>query len=56
MSQIETTKVVSYVAIGPDSDEAAVTKLVAYVILEPGEGVDTSNRQARVHTQIMRRR
>jgi hypothetical protein len=38
------------------SDSAAVSKVVAYLILVPGDsGPDTSNRQGHVHTQIIRR-
>lgn len=57
MSQIETTKVVKYVVIGANDDEIAVSKVVAYLILEPGEieAGDTS-RQGHVHAQVIRRR
>jgi hypothetical protein len=52
MSQIETTKLVEYVALGPDSDEISVSKLVMYVLLVPGEddGV-IPERQAHFYTQ-----
>jgi hypothetical protein len=57
-AQIEVPKVVQYVATGSDSNEASASKVVAYLILVPGEieaGEDTSNRQGHVHTQIIRR-
>ena len=56
MSQIEVPKLVQHAVIGPDADEIAVTKLVMFVILQPGDSEDTSNRQGHVHTQILRRR
>jgi hypothetical protein len=54
MSQIETTKVVQYVLVGPNDDEIAVPKLVMYVWAVPGESEDNEG-QGHVHTQIMRR-
>lgn len=56
MSQIETTKLNQLAVIGPDADEIAVTKLVMFVILQPGDSEDTSNKQGHVHTQIFQRR
>jgi hypothetical protein len=54
--QAEVTKAVAHVATGQVSDSAAVSKVVAYLILVPGDsGPDTSNRQGHVHTQIIRR-
>ena len=53
--QIEVPKLVEYIAIGPRDNEMPVTKLVMYVWAVPGDGVDTSNRQGHVHTQIVRR-
>lgn len=56
MSQIEVPKLTQHAIIGPDNDEIAVTKLVMFVILQPGDsGTDTSNRQGHVHAQIIRR-
>lgn len=54
--RVSVPKVVAYSLLGAPEDSAVVTKLVAYVVLEPGdEGPDTSNRQGHVHTQILRR-
>lgn len=54
--QAEVTKLPSYVVIGTE-DEINVSKMVMYVILEPGEsGPDTSNKQGHVHPQIFQRR
>ena len=55
MTQIVAPKLNMHAIIGPDGDEAAVTKLVMFVVLEPGEGDDSSNKQGHVHTQIIRR-
>lgn len=57
MSQIEVTKSVAYVATGSPADSATVPKVVAYMVLVPGEsGADDSNKQGHVHPQILRRR
>ena len=55
MSQIEVPKAIAYAVLGNPSDNISVTKVVAYVILVPGEGEDDSNRQGHVHTQIIKR-
>lgn len=56
MSQIETTKLVQYVALGAPEDNISVSKLVMYAVLVPGEGgTDDTPRQGHVHTQILRR-
>jgi hypothetical protein len=55
MSQIEVPKLTQHAVIGPSSNEIAVSKLAMFVILQPGDSEDTSNRQGHVHTQIMRR-
>ena len=55
MSQAEASKVVKYVVTGSDGDECSAAKVVAYLILVPGEGSDDSNRQGHVHSQIVRR-
>ena len=54
--QVETTKVVKYVLTGPNSDDASVSKVVMYLLLEPGDIVagDTTS-QGHVHAQILRR-
>lgn len=54
--QIEATKLVKYVLIGPENDELSVSKVVMYLLLEPGEIVagDTT-RQGHVHAQVIRR-
>lgn len=48
------SKSVAYAVTG-NADSAIATKVVAYIVLEPGESADTSNRQGHVHTQILRR-
>jgi hypothetical protein len=55
MSQIETTKAVAYSAVGTPADNISVTKVVAYMLLVPGEAEDDSNRQGHVHAQIIKR-
>lgn len=55
-NQAEASKSVAYAVTGSASDEIAVSKAVAYIILIPGEGTDDSNRQGHVHSQIFRRR
>lgn len=58
MTQIQTTKLTLGVLVGSDDDEAAVGKLNMYVLLVPGSdsGDDGRVRQARVYSQIIRRR
>lgn len=54
--QVEVPKLTQTVTIGPTAAQAVVSKLVVYVLLEPGsDSGDTSNRQGHVHTQIIRR-
>lgn len=54
-NQVEVPKLVMPVLTGK-ADVAETSKLVMYVLLEPGDsGPDTSNRQGHVHTQIIRR-
>lgn len=56
MSQIQASKLVAYAATGSPSNSTSVSKLVAYMILVPGDsGPDTSNRQGHVAQQIIRR-
>lgn len=54
-AQIESSKVVQYVAIG--SDNASASKVTMWLILEPGEiePGDTATRQSHVSSQIIRR-
>lgn len=56
MSQIEVTKLVPYVITGSNDDEIAVSKVVAYLILEPGtiEAGDTT-RQSHINAFVKRR-
>lgn len=55
-NQVEVTKSVAHVVTGSPADNVAVSKVVMYLILVPGEsGPDTSNKQGHVHTQIIRR-
>lgn len=54
--QVEVTKLVQHVAIGPPADEVAVSKLVMYVVLQPGDDSgETPSRQAHVYAQQFRR-
>lgn len=57
--QIEVTKLTQYVAEGPPADNIAVTKLVMFAVLVPGEdgsgGEDTSTRQGFCYGQRVRR-
>lgn len=57
MSQIEGTKVISFVVTGPNADEASATKVLLHLILEPGESEagESAVRQGYVHAQILRR-
>lgn len=52
-SQVEVSKLNAYINIAPPVDNAAVSKLVMYVWAVPGEGDDTSNRQAHVYSRII---
>lgn len=57
MSRIEVSKVHPSIALGPASDGISVPKIVAYVLLTPGDGGEAaSNRQGHVSTQIVRKR
>ena len=54
-NQVELTKLNMFGLTGK-ADVAEASKLVMYVLLEPGaSGPDTSNKQGHVHTQIIRR-
>lgn len=54
MSQVEVSKLNELLAIGPDSDEAAVAKLSMLVLLTPGDdGGELPTRQAHVYAQII---
>ena len=55
MSQVEVSKVTQFIALGPDSDEIAVTKLSMFVLLVPGDGGDPPPRQAFTYAQKIRR-
>lgn len=55
MSQVDVSKSVAYSVIGSNSDEVTAPKVVAYMILVPGEIEDDSNRQGHVYSQIIRR-
>jgi hypothetical protein len=55
VSQIEVGKSVAYAALGSPAGNITVSKVVAYILLIPGEGEDDSNRQGHVHTQIIKR-
>lgn len=48
------SKSVGYVLTGTEA-AAKATKVVAYIILEPGDDGTSPARQAQVHTQILRR-
>jgi hypothetical protein len=55
MSKIDIPKETAYVIIGPDSDEESITKVVAYVILEPGSETPVPPSKARAYANITRR-
>ena len=56
MSQIETTKVVPFVVIGANADEIAASKVIMYLVLEPGEqAAGDTTRQGHIHAQVIRR-
>lgn len=56
MSQIEVTKLPSFVAIGSDGDEASASKVVMYVLLTPGDPTgEEPTRQVHIYTQKIRR-
>jgi hypothetical protein len=56
VSQIETTKVVPFVVIGANADEIAASKVIMYLVLEPGEqAAGDTTRQGHIHAQVIRR-
>lgn len=54
-AQIEVPKVTVHPAIGAKATDAAVSKLVVFVLLTPGDSGLVTNRQAHVYSQIIRR-
>lgn len=55
-NQLEVAKANQYVAIGPPADSISVSKLTMYVLLIPGDGIETPPpRQAHVYSQKVRR-
>jgi hypothetical protein len=50
--QVEVTKLNGLVTTGPGTSDASITKLVDYLMLEPGEGA-VGNRQGHVHSRII---
>jgi hypothetical protein len=55
-NQIEVPKLTQEIALGAPAGNISVTKLVMYVLLEPGDsGTDSSNRQGHTHAQLIRR-
>ena len=56
--QIEVSKLTEYTFYGPEAAEAAVSKLVMFAWLTPGEdeSVEPSNRQGFCYGQRIRRR
>ena len=56
--QVEVPKLTQEVATGPEPTHATVSKLVMFLLLQPGDGgggeVNT-NRQGHIFTQIVRR-
>lgn len=55
-AQVEVPKLNQIVAIGALATDAAVGKLVMFVLLEPSSDAgDTSNKQAHVYSRIVRR-
>jgi hypothetical protein len=56
MSQIEVTKVTQFNVVGPPADNISVSKVVMYLLLQPGDsGSDIPQRQAHVYSQKIRR-
>lgn len=56
MSQVETSKSVAYAISGNASTDIAASKVVAYMILVPGEiEAGDTTRQGHVHAQVIRR-
>jgi hypothetical protein len=54
--QVEVLKLTQEAAIGPGADKVAVSKLVMFAILVPGDsGPDTTNRQGHVYSRQIRR-
>jgi hypothetical protein len=54
-NQVEVPKSVAYVVTGSDGDEASASKVVAYLILIPGEIAEGDRGQGHVHTQLITR-
>jgi hypothetical protein len=54
-AQVEVPKSVAYVVTGSDGDEASASKVVAYLILVPGEIAEGDRGQGHVHTQLITR-
>jgi hypothetical protein len=54
-NQVEATKVIAFTLTGPDDDEAVSSKIVAYMIVSPGESAAGSNNQAHVYSRVIRR-
>lgn len=55
-NQIEVPKLVAYTATGAGGGEQAVSKLVAYMVLVPGEiEPGDTTRQGHIHAQVIRR-
>lgn len=52
--RVEVAKVVAYAMTG-QTNAVKVTKVVAYLVLEPGESGEAPPTQGHVHTQIFRR-
>lgn len=53
--QIEAGKTVMNALIGPLADNITVSKTVMWLIVQPGDGDDTVERQAHVFAQKIRR-
>jgi len=51
MSQVENTKLSSYIAIGSDPDEETVSKLSLYILVVPGESEAVAPSQTHVYSQ-----
>jgi hypothetical protein len=54
-NQVEATKVIAFTLTGPDDDEAVSSKVVAYMIVSPGESAVGASRQAHVYSRVVRR-
>lgn len=55
MSQVEASKVIANVAVGPDGDEAVAAKVVCYLVLRPGAAGEDLTRTGSVFSNVVRK-